>query len=184
MSSLLPFSTREFLETQSNMSNLSNPRHSPYSPAPDDGNSNVANSPWSEQSGYDSFTLPPFTTTTTSSTTHNISTRSLVSHPPTPFFLNHCNLRTTNRHLQINTLDGTPNPFPNTASRAQNPQILLRSSSTCHPPGHPQQCLIHETPRVRLQSLISRHRHHLSGTRRHRVGNARQRHRGRDEQAR
>ncbi len=59
MSSLLPFSTREFLETQSNMSNLSNPRYSPYSPAPDDGNSNVANSPWSEQSGYDSFTLPP-----------------------------------------------------------------------------------------------------------------------------
>jgi hypothetical protein len=41
------------------MSNRSNPRYSPFSPGPDDGNSNVANSPWSEQSGYDSLTLPP-----------------------------------------------------------------------------------------------------------------------------
>jgi hypothetical protein len=61
MSSLLTTSTRDFLGTNNNIMSITNrlgQRYSP-SPGPDYGNSNAANSPWSEQSGYDSLTLPP-----------------------------------------------------------------------------------------------------------------------------
>lgn len=60
MPSSLTTSTRDFLETNNTMSitNRFGQRYSP-SPGPDDGNSNAGNSPWSEQSGYDSLTLPP-----------------------------------------------------------------------------------------------------------------------------